>query len=83
MDEPTNHLDVETVEALGRALNSFKVSTLFNLTILLAFVLQISYLIFVSLIFINSPYICTLTPKFIAHHHLYYHFTGRCVDRFS
>lgn len=24
MDEPTNHLDVETVEALGRALNSFK-----------------------------------------------------------
>ncbi|EJW77781.1 hypothetical protein WUBG_11308 [Wuchereria bancrofti] len=24
MDEPTNHLDIETVEALGRALNSFK-----------------------------------------------------------
>lgn len=25
MDEPTNHLDVETVEALGKALNNFKV----------------------------------------------------------
>jgi ATP-binding cassette subfamily F protein 3 len=25
MDEPTNHLDVETVEALGRALNNYKV----------------------------------------------------------
>ncbi|VDP20679.1 unnamed protein product [Onchocerca flexuosa] len=24
MDEPTNHLDVETVEALAKALNSFK-----------------------------------------------------------
>lgn len=26
LDEPTNHLDVETVEALGRAINNFKVS---------------------------------------------------------
>ena len=27
LDEPTNHLDVETVEALGKALGSFKVGT--------------------------------------------------------
>ena len=32
MDEPTNHLDVETVEALGVALNNFKVSTLKKFT---------------------------------------------------
>lgn len=25
LDEPTNHLDVETVEALGKAINNFKV----------------------------------------------------------
>ena len=25
LDEPTNHLDVETVDALGRALKTFKV----------------------------------------------------------
>lgn len=24
LDEPTNHLDMETIEALGRALNSFR-----------------------------------------------------------
>lgn len=40
MDEPTNHLDVETVEALGRALNSFKVNPLFNSNILLIFLLD-------------------------------------------
>ena len=30
LDEPTNHLDVETVEALGVALNNYKVSILIN-----------------------------------------------------
>ena len=28
LDEPTNHLDVETVEALGVALNNYKVRIL-------------------------------------------------------
>lgn len=27
LDEPTNHLDMETIEALAKALNKFKVST--------------------------------------------------------
>lgn len=26
LDEPTNHLDMETIEALAKALNKFKVS---------------------------------------------------------
>ena len=26
LDEPTNHLDMETIEALGKALNKFEVS---------------------------------------------------------
>jgi len=26
LDEPTNHLDMETIEALGKALNKFLVS---------------------------------------------------------
>lgn len=25
LDEPTNHLDIETIDALGRAINAFKV----------------------------------------------------------
>lgn len=29
LDEPTNHLDMETIEALAKALNKFKVSFLF------------------------------------------------------
>ena len=33
LDEPTNHLDVETVEALGRALNTFKVCLFQRLTL--------------------------------------------------
>ena len=28
LDEPTNHLDMETIEALGIALNKFEVRTL-------------------------------------------------------
>ncbi len=27
LDEPTNHLDMETIEALGKALNKFQVSS--------------------------------------------------------
>jgi len=26
LDEPTNHLDIETIEALGKAINKFTVS---------------------------------------------------------
>jgi ATP-binding cassette subfamily F protein 3 len=29
LDEPTNHLDIETIEALGKAINKYTVS-LFN-----------------------------------------------------
>ena len=25
LDEPTNHLDIETIDALGKAINAFKV----------------------------------------------------------
>lgn len=28
LDEPTNHLDIETIDALGRAINAFKVCEL-------------------------------------------------------
>ena len=28
LDEPTNHLDMETIEALGRALQKFQVNVL-------------------------------------------------------
>jgi len=27
LDEPTNHLDIETVEGLGKALNTYKVNS--------------------------------------------------------
>lgn len=29
LDEPTNHLDMETIEALAKALNKFKVNSCF------------------------------------------------------
>jgi len=29
LDEPTNHLDIETIDALGRAINAFKVKSLY------------------------------------------------------
>jgi ATP-binding cassette subfamily F protein 3 len=33
LDEPTNHLDMETIEALAKALNKFKVSLLIKLEV--------------------------------------------------
>ena len=32
LDEPTNHLDMETIEALGKALETFKVNLILYVT---------------------------------------------------
>lgn len=39
LDEPTNHLDIETIEALGKALQKYTVSylTLINIFIVLKY----------------------------------------------
>lgn len=29
LDEPTNHLDIETIDALGKAINAFKVFNIY------------------------------------------------------
>lgn len=33
LDEPTNHLDIETIEALGKAINKYNVSQLLFITL--------------------------------------------------
>lgn len=48
LDEPTNHLDIETIEALGRAINKYTVSGV----LLLSSSFTIQYYIIISLILI-------------------------------
>lgn len=36
LDEPTNHLDIETIDALGRAINAFKVMIVITINIYFA-----------------------------------------------
>ena len=40
LDEPTNHLDVETIEALGIALNNYKVTLVVVVVIVVVVVVE-------------------------------------------